>query len=488
MSGDPRKSGELYMGAAMAVTLTFSLRAIGLVSVFILARLLSPADFGVVGLAMTAVAIVEVFSYLGLRQALLRLPGPDREYYDTAWTIQLIVFSVLALVLVALAAPAAAFYDEPRVAPVIAALAARFVMLGLTNIGVVEFDRDLDFGRDLKMRAAARVLSFVVTVGLALALHSYWALVAGMIVQSLVLTGLSYVMQPYRPRLSLARRAELLGVSLWIFVGVAAQSTYSQIDRIIVGRSAGTGVVGAYAVSKDLANILTLEIATALNRVTFVETARRGAFAEQGARIANSLGGYAMIAAPIGFGLAALASEFIAVFLGEQWAPAAPLMPPIAVASAVFAVYKLIASSLQAGGHERASACLSMGGVITLFAGVSLVAWRGGGPLEIAQTGVVASVALLVAAVFVIAQRSRFAAVDYLAAAARPFFAAGIMYGVLVALPVLSETLLVELVAKAAIGAAVYTLLLLALWAAGGRPLSAEAEIVRVLRTQLARI
>lgn len=471
----------------MAVTLTFSLRAIGLVSVFILARLLSPADFGVVGLAMTAVAIVEVFSYLGLRQALLRLPGEDREYYDTAWTIQLIVFGLLAIVLVALAGPAATFYDEPRVEPVVIALAARFVMLGFTNIGVVEFDRNLDFGRDLKMRAVARILSFVVTVGLALALHSYWALVIGLIVQSLVLTAMSYTMQPYRPRLSLARRTELLGVSLWIFVGVVAQSIHSQVDRIVIGRTVGTGVVGAYAVSKDLANILTLEIATALNRVTYVETARRGAFAEQGSRIANSLGGYAMISAPIGFGLAALASEFIGVFLGEQWTAAAPLMPPIAVASAIFAVYKLIASSLQAGGYERASACLSLSGVGALFVSVTLVAYWGGGPIEIAQTGLAVSLALLLAAIFVIAHRSRFSVSAYLAAAARPFVAAGMMYAIVVALPAVSDILLLELIAKTAIGGLIYVGLLLSFWIIGGRPLSAESEMIRVVRGQLAR-
>ena len=134
-----------------------------------------------------------------------------------------ISLAALALVLFAIAGPAAQFYGEPRVEPVVYALSARFVMLGLTNIGVVEFDRELDFGRDLKMRASARLVSFVVTVGLALLLHSYWALVAGMIVQSLILAVLSYVMQPFRPRLSLARRAELLGVSLWIFASVAAQ-------------------------------------------------------------------------------------------------------------------------------------------------------------------------------------------------------------------------------------------------------------------------
>ena len=200
-SGSPGR-GSVYRGAAIAVALTWVLRAIGLVSVFILARLLTPSDFGVVGLAMTAVALVETFSYLGMKQALLRMEKPERDYYDTAFTIQLIMFSALGLLLFAIAGPAADFFREPRVEPVIYALSLRFVMLGLVNIGVVEFERDFAFGRDLKMKATARIVSFFVTVALALWLRSYWALVVGMIVQSLVLTVLSYTMQPYRPRLS----------------------------------------------------------------------------------------------------------------------------------------------------------------------------------------------------------------------------------------------------------------------------------------------
>ncbi len=471
----------------MAVALTWSLRAIGLVSVFVLARLLTPADFGVVGLAMTAVAMVEIFSLLGLRQALLRLEDPSRNYYDTAWTIQLVVFVVLGIALCAVAAPAAAFYEEPRVEPVIYALALRFVMLGLTNIGVVEFDRTMDFGRDLKMRATARVVSFFVTVGLALWLASYWALVAGMIVQSVMLAGMSYTMQPFRPRFSLAKRAELLGVSLWIFAGVASQIVYSQIERITVGRTADTGMVGAFAVGKDVSNILTQEIATALNRVTFVQTARSGAFTEQGERIAKSLGGYAMMAAPMGLGLAAVADDFIAVFLGNQWDEAVPLVAPIAVASALMAVYKLVASSLQAGGHERVSALTSLVGTVVLASVIGAVAVRGGSPLAIAQAGLAVTILLAAASLWVIGHFSRMPAWRYLLATARPFGAGAAMYGILTQLPALSVSPIVELAWRGPLGAVLYFAVLGLLWVVSGRPDSAERALATFIGQRFAR-
>ncbi|MCA0909137.1 oligosaccharide flippase family protein [Qipengyuania gaetbuli] len=485
-SGSPSK-GSVYRGAAIAVALTWVLRAIGLVSVFILARLLTPADFGVVGLAMTAVALVETFSYLGMKQALLRMEEPERDYYDTAFTIQLIMFSALGLLLFAIAAPAADFFREPRVEPVVYALSLRFVMLGLVNIGVVEFERDFAFAQDLKMKATARIVSFFVTVALALWLRSYWALVVGMIVQSLILTVLSYTMQPFRPRLSLVRRAELLGVSLWIFAGVVAQVFYGQVERIVVGRTADTGTVGAFSVSKDVSNILTQEIAMALNRVTFVTTARSGAFDTQGERIALSLGAYSMITASMGLGLAAVAEHFIRVFLGGQWGSAVPLVAPIAIGTALMAVFRLIASSLQAGGHEKSSALLCLAGLAGLAAAVGIVAQFGGTPLDIAHTGLIVSAMTLFAGLVVLAHFSRYRLSGFLVAVARPYLAATAMYFCVRALPALTPSPLVELLWRAALGAAIYFSAVMLLWLLSGRPQSSEAEMLRVARRLLAR-
>src|SRR5687767_3729415 len=214
----PAPARGVYRSAATAVAISWSLRLIGLVSVVALARLLSPADFGIVALAMSVIALVDIFSALGLRQALLRIAEPDRAHYDTAWTIQLLVLTFLAVVLIAEGPLAARFYGEPALGTVIAVLACCFVIDGLANIGVVDFDRHLDFGRDLRMRVSVRLTAFAVTISAALLLRNYWALVIGMVSLSVLNAAASYLFHPFRPRLSLAKRAELLGVSLWMFL------------------------------------------------------------------------------------------------------------------------------------------------------------------------------------------------------------------------------------------------------------------------------
>src|SRR5688500_18080526 len=109
--GNMGDRSSIYRGALLAVTLQWSMRLIGLVAVVILARLLAPADFGIVGLAAAALALVELLGAVGLRQALLRIQAPEREHLDTAFTIQLLLFSGMALVGMATAPLIGALYE-----------------------------------------------------------------------------------------------------------------------------------------------------------------------------------------------------------------------------------------------------------------------------------------------------------------------------------------------------------------------------------------
>ena len=468
-------------GALLAVALQWSMRLVGLVSVLVLARLLSPQDFGLAGLAMATVALVEIFSVIGLRQALLRIDEPDRSHLDTAWTIQLLLFGALALVLVALAPAAAFLYAEPALGPVIAVLASRFLFLGLVNIGIVEFDRNLDFGRDLRMRLGSRLLSFAATLAAAVILRSYWALVIGLVLQSAAFAVSSWLAHSYRPRFSLERRRELLGVSGWMFLNFSAQVVHHQLERLVIGRFAAMHLVGLYSVSKDLSSIFTQEIATALNRVTFVTTARGRPLDEAPERIAAILGAYALVAAPLGLGLAAVAEDAVAVLLGAQWLAAAPLLQLIAPASAFYAVYKVIASSLQAAGLERRSALLTCAGTAVAALAIVGAALAGSGAVGIAAASLAATSGLLLAGLVVLARVARADLAAFASAVGRPFAAAAAMLvAVRYAVPDTGSAAL-DLALGVALGAAVFAAAAALLWVAARRPAGAEAQAIEMI-------
>ncbi|HEX8061716.1 MAG TPA: oligosaccharide flippase family protein [Allosphingosinicella sp.] len=477
--GQPTSRNALYRSAVIAVTMQWLMRFIGLISVFILARLLHPEDFGIMGLAVAALALVELLGAVGLWQALLRIKEWDREHLDTAWTIQLIVFGTMGLLALGTAPLVGYLYGQPALTAVLAVLSVRFVVLGLANIGVVEFDRQLAFGRDLRMRIGSRLAAFTVTICAAFWFRNYWALVVGMVAQSSFYAIATYVAHPFRPRLSLARRAELLGTSLWIFVHAVTQTVQMQIERLVMGRFASPHVVGLYSVSKDLSEIFTQEIATALNRVTFVTVARTD---EPLAPLttAQILGVYAMIAAPMGFGLAATAEPAIHLLLGAEWEAAAPFLEIVAVYSGFYAVYKVIASSLQAAGFARRAAYMSGSGALCLTISVAGAAWLRPEALTVALAAFAANLVVLCSGIAVIARYSKQNPFGLGLHVFRPFAAAAAMAAAVRLLGPDSGISAVDLAGGVAIGIVTYPLFLVGLWWGSGRPPGGEREALNL--------
>ncbi|MGC8470607.1 MAG: oligosaccharide flippase family protein, partial [Acetobacteraceae bacterium] len=135
-------------GAGWVIGWRMTTRLIGMASTLVLARLLVPDDFGLVALANIFAGAVEAFSTVGVEQALIRAPSPDRDLYDTGFTINLLRGLLTATLIALLAHPLAAFYGDLRLAPLLYLLAAATAADGLENIGIIEFRRDLTFDKE----------------------------------------------------------------------------------------------------------------------------------------------------------------------------------------------------------------------------------------------------------------------------------------------------------------------------------------------------
>ncbi|MEX0341234.1 MAG: oligosaccharide flippase family protein, partial [Erythrobacter sp.] len=389
----------------------------------------------------------------------------------------------------AIAPVAAWFYEEPALGLLIAVLASCFVIDGLANIGVVDFERHFDFGRDLRMRLSVRLTAFVVTLAAALILRNYWALVIGTVLQSVLNAVASYVFHPFRPRFSLAKRRELLGVSLWMFLASAGQTVHNQIEKIVVGRISSRNTVGLYSVSRDLSSIFTDEIGTALNRVSFVTTARTGRpLSADPERLPAMLGAYGLIAAPLGFGLAATANEVLPLLLGSQWTTAAPLLAIIAPTCALYAVYKLIIITLQASGDARASAFLSLAGAAAIVTVAATLGVNGYGAGNVAVGALITTTALLASGLLLLSYKAETGLAGLLAAVARPFAAAALMMLAVQAIDTGALGPLASMAIKAPAGAAIFGIAAIALWLVSGNPDGAEKIMIATFRERSRKI
>jgi lipopolysaccharide exporter len=324
---------RMAKGAVWTVLMRFAVRSIGIVSMIVLARLLVPADFGLVVLATMLVAFLDLLSELELSTFLIFRRGVDRSYYDTAWTLSLLRGGVTAIVLVISASFVADFFAEPRLQNVIYALAVACLIDGLANVGVVEFQKSLTFERDFRLLVCTKLVSFAVTVLSAVLLRNYWALVIGTLCGSLALLAFSYTMHPYRPRLSLAGTRDIVRFSRWLLANNLLYYAQRRSYAFVIGKILDATSLGLYSLAREISALATSELAVPIRRVLLPGLS---ALADDpGAMRRAFLDGLSMIVMltlPVTVGIALVADPLVRVAMGPKWVEAIPVMQVLAVA------------------------------------------------------------------------------------------------------------------------------------------------------------
>jgi len=466
------------------VLFKFLERSLGLVSTLILARLLVPADFGLVAMAMSVLALVELASAFSFELQLIQRPNPSRAHYDTAWTLNVAFAVACSLIVAVLAQPSAVFYGEPRLTAVMLVLAAGWFVQGFENIGVVNFRREMNFSREFAFLLGKKLPAFVVTVALAAALESYWALVAGSLVGRITSVVLSYVMQPYRPRFSLVARSDLFSFSSWLFVNNLLNFAAARLSHFVVGRIHGASALGLYTVGWEIAYLPTTEFVAPINRATFPGYSRmatdlvelRRGFVDVAAVIAA-------FALPASVGLAVVSEPLVLVFLGGKWIGAVPIVQILALAGGISAVMSNTYSVYLALGRPSVLTVVKLGELAVLIPGMVILS-RTHGVVGVAYAELIAISLVLILSLPLLCRALSLSIFAYFASIWRPIAAAAVMgtgVSILVelvshAMPSLTPLLVLSVAVSAGVG--LYVAVLILLWLLSGRPQGAETQLL----------
>lgn len=470
---------SMLAGGLWTAALRWALRGLGLISTVILARLLSPGDFGLVAMAMTVIGLVEVLGQAGQIGALIRHRDPTRAHYDSIWTMSILVGAVLTLLLWAAADPAALYFHEPRAVWLIRVLALRTLVGGFENVGVVDFRRDLRFDREFVFLFLQRILSVLLTIGAAFWLRDWRALAVGILGGRVLGVVLSYVLHPYRPRLCVSRIGEMLSFSGWMLAVNIAQYVNDKADELAVGGLGSPAAMGIYNVAADTATAPTAETVLPVTRALFPIFARirDDAAAMRGAYL-DVLSATCMLSVAIGGGTALVAGDFVTVVLGAKWLAAVPLVRVLAIAGGLFAIMQNGIPVLTAIGHERLAAKLTATrGAMTLL-GVGVAGYFGD-VMTIACARVVVTLVFIPGIFLTLGRVLPITLGDMLASLWRPL-AAGIVMAacVLTVHAAAPDIPFLRLAIDVATGAIAYTAATLLAWMLAGWPKGLEAAVV----------
>jgi len=326
-------SHRITAGAMVLIASRLIARCIDLATLLVLARLLSPADFGLVAIAMSVIMVTEAVFELPVWQALVRLPM-TRTHFDTAFTLALLRSLAVVLILFAIAWPVARIYGEDRLIPLVCALAFAPASRGLGSARMIEYVKKLDYRRDFVLEFTGKIVAFIVSVSLAWWTRSYWSLVVGTIAAPITMVVVSYVLAPYWPRLTLRKWRAFASFLGWSSASQAVNALNWQMDQLMLGRFVNRTELGRFSMAANLAalpsQVFISQVLSPL-MVTFSlirEDSRRLMLAYQ-----NSATTIVAAGVPIMIGLSAISEPLIRLILGGQWAEAAPILRWLSLAA-----------------------------------------------------------------------------------------------------------------------------------------------------------
>ncbi len=314
-------SHRVANASSLSIMGKFIGRGFDLITLAILSRLLSPADFGLMALAMIGVTIVESVTELPLNQALVRVVDPTREMYDTAFTLAFLRGAALVVILCAAAVGMSLLYHEPRLVALMSALSLAPILRGTLNPRMAAFIRQLDFWQLVGIEVAGKAVALVVSSIIAFTTRSYWAIASATICTPLVMNALSYGFVPYVPRFRLSEWPIFSNVVAWNSLSQLVATMNWQLDRLFLGYFVPKSSLGRYAMSSDVATIPVQAIVVPLGNPLFAAYSLRGEESQSVLTATYLKGSNAVLAigGPILLGLSLLSVPVVRLVLGPAW-------------------------------------------------------------------------------------------------------------------------------------------------------------------------
>ena len=335
-------------------------------ALMVLARLVDPKDFGLVGMVTAFTGVLNLFRDFGLSTATVQCATVTEEQISTLFWINVVAGVILWLLLSAFAPIISSFYHEPRLFWVAIVLAAGFLFnaAGVQHSAILQ--RQMRFTALAMIQIISLVVSTALGIGLAVVGYGYWALVAMSVTLPLVSTACFWLATswiPGTPRKKVGLRPLMRFGGTVTLTSLVVYLAYN-LDKILLGRYWGAEVLGLYGRSYQIISIPTDNLNSAVGEVAFAALSR-----VQGdpKRLKSYfLKGHSLVVAltvPITIIIALFSHDLITVVLGAKWNDAAPILQLLAPTVLIFALMNPVGWLLASMG--MVGRCLKIGLVIT---------------------------------------------------------------------------------------------------------------------------
>lgn len=478
---DPGPKLTLIKGATWSLATRWGIRIIGFVNTVVMARLIMPADYGIVAMAFLVVGLIHSLLDFSVVTALVRKDQVSRDEVDSAWTLRAIQGVLMAVVMVVAIPIAKAYFQDPRISMILYVFAFSVAVAGFSNIGLTLAQKQFNFALEFRFQLYSKLLSVLLTISAGWLLRDYRALVIGIASGYIGGALLSFRLHTYRPRWNTTEIKSIWIVTRWLMLANVGGFVLRKGDEIVAARIGTTSEYGLYNVGSDLGLMPTGEVGPAvLKSFLPVLASMSGAAAEINLAVLKTTRVVATLTLPLGFGMAAVSEPTTQLILGNAWSGAAPYVAGFAIVGAVYALSGPVTSLLTLRGHTRGlSSAVWLEFCIFVLGALGLVPIYGLMGLVLAR--MLGAVANLVITFWLGSKTCGLSLGPTYAAIARPMFGALLMYWAVSSLISHWDHGVFGLVIGVILGTSIFSVWCFVIWCLTGRPEGLESTLLEMI-------
>lgn len=321
----------------------------------VLARLLTPHEYGLIGYITILTAIFNSIVDSGFSSALIRKKDIRAIDYNTAFIFNIIISILLCAAMFLLARPISRFFNEPQLVQLVKAMSVIVVINGLAIIQRTNLTRNVDFKTQTKASLISSISSGIVGIGMALYGFGVWSLVGQQITRQLLNTVCLWILNKWLPRFEFSWQSfrELFNFGWKLLASGLIDTIWKQVSNMVIGKYYSTSSLGQYTRGQQFADIFSANMTSIIQRVSYPVLSsiqdERNRMKEGYRKIIKVT---MFLSFVLMFGLAAIAMPLLTVLIGKQWMEAAHYLQILCFSMCLYPLHAINLNMLQVQGRS----------------------------------------------------------------------------------------------------------------------------------------
>ncbi|MBU2869093.1 oligosaccharide flippase family protein [Colwellia sp. E2M01] len=304
----------------ISLVIKFFERGLGLISTLVLARILTPSDFGIVAIITIFIYLFETISSAGTEQYIIQKKYVSNDDLNSAWTLDIILRTLLSIIFFCCGPLLANFYELKEITYVCWVISPWLLISALNNPGLFLLKKKQNYIPIMKLAIIQKSISVALVIIMAFIWKNYWAMIVGLLLSAILKCIGSYVINEYRPKVTLVKIKEQWNFSKWILSKGIIGYSRAQADNFIISAFQGVTAIGIYHTFKYVATMPAAQVLGPASEpllASFAEDSHDRDKLRHKFKLAVLT--LALLALPITMFMYSFSAEIVYVLLGEQW-------------------------------------------------------------------------------------------------------------------------------------------------------------------------